>query len=347
VACALVAMPGARTAVPVGQLSLSSAEFRELSDTLSEPGGSFPSDNLVSNEVAYQHVIPALLRHAPAGAYVGVGPDQNFTYVAALDPAIAFVVDLRRRNLLLHLMYKALFEISPTRLEFLARLFGRAAPAGPGTDLAPGALFDALDALEPRPAALAEAVAEVEARLTDHHGWSLTAEDRDGLAEVHRAFARLGPAMTYGSSAGERERGLPTFAGLQRASDLDGRAHGYLASAAAYRAVRAQHLANRIVPVVGDFAGPHTLRAVGAWLGARGIGVSVFYASNVEEYLFGDGRWPAFYDNLGAMPVGEASLLIRATSGSSRLDRILSLLADVGGGRIRTYADITGRAGIR
>jgi hypothetical protein len=39
------------------------------------------------------------------GVYVGVGPYQNFTYISALDPDIAFVVDIRRKNLLHHLLY--------------------------------------------------------------------------------------------------------------------------------------------------------------------------------------------------------------------------------------------------
>ena len=64
----------------------------------------------------------------PASAYVGVGPDQNFTYIAALKPRIAFIVDIRRQNMLLHLMYKALIEMSPTREEFLSRLFSRPMP---------------------------------------------------------------------------------------------------------------------------------------------------------------------------------------------------------------------------
>ena len=59
---------------------------------------------------------------------MGVGPEQNLTYVAAFRPRIAFVVDIRRQNLLHHLWYKAVFELSPTRAEFLSRLFARALP---------------------------------------------------------------------------------------------------------------------------------------------------------------------------------------------------------------------------
>src|SRR5471030_874151 len=89
---------------------------------LSEPEGVFDADdNLITNERSYLHVMPALHDSgATGGAYIGVGPDQNFSYIAQVRPAIAFIVDVRRDNLLLHLLFKALFELSPTRAEYLA-----------------------------------------------------------------------------------------------------------------------------------------------------------------------------------------------------------------------------------
>src|SRR6185369_4804307 len=96
----------------------------QLSQQLSEPNGFFRSDNVVSDEAIYPEVVPTLAddgrRH---GVYLGVGPEQNFTYIAALDPRIAFIVDIRRGNLQLQLMYKALFELSSDRADFVSRLF--------------------------------------------------------------------------------------------------------------------------------------------------------------------------------------------------------------------------------
>src|SRR3954470_17748507 len=70
--------------------------FWTLVTEFSEPGGTFRSDNLVSNELSYDHVIPSLQpRLQPMSAYVGVGPDQNFTYIAAFKPPISFIVDIR------------------------------------------------------------------------------------------------------------------------------------------------------------------------------------------------------------------------------------------------------------
>jgi hypothetical protein len=110
---------------------LSDSAFWRLIVDLSEPGGYFRSDNFVSNEGSLQYVIPDLQRTLqPGGVYVGVAPDQNFTYLVALRPKLAFIIDIRRQNMLQHLMYKALIEVSNDRAEFLSRLFSRARPDG-------------------------------------------------------------------------------------------------------------------------------------------------------------------------------------------------------------------------
>jgi hypothetical protein len=103
--------------------------FASAVAALSEPGGYFDTDNLISNESSYQQVLPDLQhRHVHGGAYIGVGPDQNFTYIAATRPAVAYLVDIRRDNVLLHLLFKAIFHHARTRVEYLALLFGRAVP---------------------------------------------------------------------------------------------------------------------------------------------------------------------------------------------------------------------------
>src|SRR5256885_7535669 len=122
------AVAGVLVAWSHAQLAPPSTFAREIRE-LSEPGGSFDTDNLISNERSYLHVIPAIKeRGATGGAYVGVGPDQNFSYIAAARPAIAFIIDVRHDNLLLHLLFKALFHLSETRAEYLSRLFGKRMP---------------------------------------------------------------------------------------------------------------------------------------------------------------------------------------------------------------------------
>src|SRR6185436_16644079 len=103
--------------------------FASLVEQLSEPNGQFDTDNLISNEQSYLHVVPALEQAGVAGGvYIGVGPDQNFSYIARIRPAEAFIVDIRRDNLLLHLLFKAIFATTKNRVEYLGVLTGRPAP---------------------------------------------------------------------------------------------------------------------------------------------------------------------------------------------------------------------------
>src|SRR5262245_30819649 len=109
---------------------------------LSEPGGSYPYENFVSNELQVQDVVPALkVTTKPGGVYIGVGPEQNFTYVAVLQSKLAFVIDIRRQNMLELLMYKALFELSPDRADFVGRVFSRSAGIPNSEKMGPEALF--------------------------------------------------------------------------------------------------------------------------------------------------------------------------------------------------------------
>src|SRR5581483_7034685 len=124
---------------------LSDEEFWKLSSESSEPDGTFRSDNLLSNESYFQFVIPELKETIkPGQVYMGVGPEQNFTYIAAIQPKMVFIVDIRRGNLDLQLMYKALFEMSKNRAEFVSRLFARKQPEGIGPNSTVEEIFTAI-----------------------------------------------------------------------------------------------------------------------------------------------------------------------------------------------------------
>src|SRR6266571_2655374 len=137
--------PRAHVAAQSLPSSISDRDFWAMVTGFSEPGGYFRSDNLISNEMAFQQVIPDLQKTPHPGAYVGVGPDQNFTYITALRPKMAFIVDIRRQNMLLQLMYKALVELSTDRVDFLSRLFSRPRPVGVGPASTLQSLFDAFE----------------------------------------------------------------------------------------------------------------------------------------------------------------------------------------------------------
>src|SRR3954465_3044809 len=123
---------------------LSDREFWQLATDVSEPGGFFRSDNFLSNEMGFLFPIAELKRTTkPGGVYLGVGPEQNFTYIAALQPKMAVLFDIRRQMMVHHLMYKALFELSADRAEFLSKLFSRPRKTGLDSTTTPMKLFDA------------------------------------------------------------------------------------------------------------------------------------------------------------------------------------------------------------
>jgi hypothetical protein len=109
--------------------NLPAAEFARLVRDLSEEGGYFRSDNFTSNETSYLHIVNKLREQgATGGAYIGVGPEQNFTYIAKVRPKIAFIIDIRRQAVIQHLMFKAIFYLAPTRMHYLSLLLSRPLP---------------------------------------------------------------------------------------------------------------------------------------------------------------------------------------------------------------------------
>jgi hypothetical protein len=329
---------------------LSDQEFWRLVDDFSEQNGFFDSDNLLSNETAFQYVIPQLKRIAkPGGAYLGVGPEQNFTYIIAVEPKIAFVVDIRRGNLQEHLMYKALIEMAADRAEFLSLLFSRKRPAGLGPDSTAQQLLAAYERAEASQELYASNVGALKDWLTRHHSFRLQADDLPGIQYVYASFHAGGPSLSYNSSRPQRNR-YPTYSELQRETDGEGQSRGYLASEANFRMLKRLEENNLIVPLVGDFAGSKALRAVGLYLKDREATVSAFYTSNVENYLFQSGGWGRFAQNVAALPLDSSSTFIRAcfdscasvpgSRSTTLLDSMPLLLKDFTDGRIRTYWDV-------
>jgi hypothetical protein len=295
---------------------LSDREFWTLFEDLSEPDGYFEDENYVSNELGYQTTMGRLQAAiAPGGVYVGVGPEQNFAYVAALRPRIAFVVDIRRQNAMQHLMYKALFELSADRADFLSRLFSRPRPVDLDAASSVDALFQAYAKTAPDGAMFEQTMAAILDVLTSRHGFGLTEGDRASIRKVFTAFRDLGPDVRY-VFRGTSEL-HPTYGQMMTAKDAEGRGWSFLASAQAFERVRQMDRRNLIVPVVGDFAGPKALRRIGDYVRARGAVIDVFYLSNVEPYLFTAGTWRAFYDNVATMPLAPSGLFVRAFFGST------------------------------
>ncbi|MEO7192009.1 MAG: hypothetical protein ABI051_13230 [Vicinamibacterales bacterium] len=341
---------------------LSDKAFWTLVSEMSEPSGVFPpSENFVSNERSFQQVVDALANNQrPASAYLGVGPEQNFTYIVALRPRIAFVLDIRRQNMLQHLMYKALFELSTDRADFLARLFSRPRPANLGVNTSAANLVEAFAGVEADSTRLADTVKIVTDHLVKTHGFPLPAADRSGLERVLTAFSIGGPGLTYDGPFPRLGSAFPTFGDLMLEVDEKGTERGFLATEDHFRAIQTLQKRNLLIPIVGDFAGPTALKAVGRYLREHDATVSAFYTSNVEQYLFLNNVAQTFYSNASTLPVGSNSVIIRsvvrtpggqlspspAMTFSSHLETMLfpipELLSRFGSGSIAGYHDVLG-----
>jgi hypothetical protein len=294
--------------------SLPDSTFARLVASLSEPSGYFDTDNLISNEDSYLHVAGTLRGLSSAGgAYIGVGPDQNFSYIAAARPRIAFIVDIRRDNLLHHLLLKSLFALSRSRVDYLCLLFGRQAPAdttGWGSrDIA--ALLTFIDTTRHSP----DAAARTKSRVLEQVRRSpvpLSAADLATIARFHDTFITQGLALRFSSLGRAPQAYYPNYRRLLTETDLTGRQANFLAHEADFQFVRSLQLRNLIVPVVGDLGGGTAFPAVAAWLRASRESVTVLYTSNVEQYLFRDGTFGTFASTVARLPRTERSVMVRS-----------------------------------
>jgi hypothetical protein len=310
----LAALVGLTLALADVPTQLSDQEFWSLTQDLSEPGGYFRSDNVVSDEMIFPSVVPDLQRTIrPGGVYLGVGPEQNFTYIAAIKPRIAFILDIRRGNFLEQLMYKALFDLSADRVEFVSRLFSKQRPDGLTAKSTAAEIMSAYWSLPTSDALFQQNLKDMQYDLVTKHGFKLEPRDWDEIkGHVYWAFYWYGPGIRWGSTTGARGAdGGPTYADLMKQTDATGTGLSYLASDAAFAVVKNLEANNAIVPVVGDFAGPTALRAIGSYVREQQATVSVFYLDEVEPYLRQTGTWQSFCANAATLPIDAASVFIR------------------------------------
>jgi hypothetical protein len=323
---------------------LTSAEYWKVVTDISEPGGYFQiTDNYTSNEREIAALFTMVKeRNIPASVYMGVGPEQNLSYIAALRPKFAFIVDIRRQAVMQHLMFKAVFELAADRADFISILFAKPRPNGLNRDMTMAAIWDAFWYIPVDTALQSRNYTRVVDRLTKTHGFTFTADEMSQLQNVLAAFPYYGPEIsTRGAPTGRGGGGgggnNATFADLTGYLwDNSGRVQSFMATEDNYQFVKQMHERNLIVAVSGDFGGPKAIRAIGAWLKERGGIVSAYYVSNVEQYLFQDGKAQAFYANVATLPLDQNSIFIRPyalRNGQQALCPIQRFLAAAQAGR--------------
>jgi hypothetical protein len=315
-AVSLLALAGLRAATDTLPSQLTDQEFWKLSTDFSEPDGFFRSDNLLSNEVWLQRVIPDLLNTVKSpSVYMGVGPEQNFTYIAAMKPKMVFLVDVRRGNLDLQLMYKAIFEMSADRADFVSKLFSRKRPDGLDRNASATEIFAAFKNVEASEALYKENLKAIDDQLVSKHHFALSDGDVQGVEYVYHAFYNFGPALNYSSTGGFGGRYQPSYGDLMAATDEAGQSRSFLANEENFNVLKTLEQKNLMVPVVGNFAGPKAIRAVGEYVKSKGGTVSAFYLSNVEQYLYQDRIWTNFCRNVATLPLDATSTFIRSVRG--------------------------------
>ncbi|MFN0124325.1 MAG: hypothetical protein ACKV2V_27815 [Blastocatellia bacterium] len=321
------------TAGPVAADKLPAAEFARLLRELSEQGGEFHSDNLVSNETTSGLVTGKLRQMVPAGGvYIGVGPEQNFTFIAATRPRMAFIVDVRPLSVIQHLIYKAIFQRAATRARFLSLLLSR--PQRTQQDPAAHVPLDELLAMfETMPVdekMMLTTLAELRQVIESEFQYKLSPDQQKGMEYVLKSFMEGGPGISYRlrgaeqrglvgfRGGGGRGMGFPTLKQLLSQTDARGKQAGFLATRGAYEYVRAMQMNNLIIPLTGDFAGPKTFPALAAYLRKRELRVTTFYLSNVEQYLFEANVFAPFAANVKRLPYSQQAVMIRTVNSRFR-----------------------------
>ncbi|HUQ80625.1 MAG TPA: hypothetical protein VM076_05800 [Gemmatimonadaceae bacterium] len=296
---------------------LSDSAFAALAARISEPGGYFDSDNLISNESSYLHVLGAMRRLGVAGgAYVGVGPDQNFSYIAQIRPRIAFIIDIRRDNLLQHLLFKSLFEMARNRVEYLALLTGRAVP----NDVMKlsrrpiAEVVDIVDKSAPDADQFETTRAMVRAKVK-RYGIPVTPAEMETIGRIHQAFFEDGLDLRFTSLGRAPRPYYPTLRMLLLEKDLAGKQATYLASEDDFQFLKSLEARNLVIPVVGNLAGGHALREIGKVMAERGDKVSALYVSNVEFYLMREATFDAFAATVRTLPHDSRSVIVRSYFG--------------------------------
>jgi len=281
--------------------SLSNKEFADLINNLSEEDkGMYTGQNFVSNEASYLQIFPGALNIGVGhDVYLGVGPEQNFSYIAKFKPRVAFILDIRRDNLLEILMMKAIFEMASTPAEYLQLLLGKdgdtlqallsGVPSNKGNKFAEGIFKKIID------------------QLTKVRYLKLSVKDLDRLWFIYYSFFSQGENIQC-----DRGPMMPTFKDLIFEKDADGELSNYLSSQESYDYVRSMHLRNAIIPVVCNFAGTKALLSLGIWLKKHNLNVSVFYVSSVQNYIMSSDLWVNWRKNTKSLPWEKRGIFIVA-----------------------------------
>ena len=297
----------------VANASRDHRSFAALSARLSEPGGYFDSDNLISNETSYLHVMGKLREiGVSGGVYIGVGPDQSFSYIAKIRPRMAIMIDIRRDNLLQHLLFKSLFGRARNRIDYLCEFFGKPFPKTKGWESRSiKDLIDYIDSTASDQKLFEKSLKDVRQDV-QKYGIPLSQSDLESIGKVQRAFFSAGLDIRYSSYHRPPRSIYPPYRDLLLETDLAGNQQNYFNSEDDFQFLKKLEDQDMVIPVVGDLSGPQAVKAIGQYIAEIKERVSAYYVSNVEFYLQRQGTFDKFVENLKSLPIDSRSVIIRS-----------------------------------
>lgn len=305
---------------------LSQIQFRELIQDISEETGDFPSHNFVSNESSYLHPIPILRNHKiQGGVYIGVGPEQNYSYIAEIKPDIAFIVDIRRQNMLQHLLFKALCEFAEKRVDYLSLLLSLPLPHSmPWGEREPSIreIVDFLRSIKPDYKMYQRTLKKITTELAQY---GITDRvDYDSVEFVFRSFYERQFQIKYELTVPPYHLpyNYPDFEDLLVATTLEGEPACFLATRDRFEFINKMHERNLIVPVVGNLGSNKVLQSISDYTKAQKKTISAFYTSNVEVYLnsFDKPAFESMIESVRSFPITSKSVFIRAYHNDHHLE---------------------------
>ena len=191
-------------------------------------------------------------------------------------------------------------------------------------------IFAAYAQVEPSDDLYQRNLRDIQRQLASRHAFALTADDVKGVEHVYGAFFQYGPAIQYSSNEG-LGAGLP--ADLRRSDARDRYERPDARISDERRGVRLRQGAARAgtwwcrssatSPARKPFA------PSASTLKRRESTVSVFYLSNVEQYLRLQRSWNTFCANVAALPLDDMSTFVRAGHGG-RVARGTAMTAELG-----------------
>lgn len=289
--------------------------FFELLKWLDEPPtGPSSADNLMTNEDSLASVMDQIRSESPPGTvFLGVGPDQNYTFIATARPIEAYLLDYRKKNQLLHLMHLALIAKSPNRIDYLENYWARRVKVGlispPNDDHSKTTekLLLLFRRSELDQQFLAQNIGDVMSELLNSQ--FLDANEIEEVGRIQKRLAGPGPEARFLAL-----KMYPTIASLISMKTRAGKPGHWLAGDDYYQEVRELCFQQKIYPVVGDWSGQLCLKKLAAHLNSTEKKVGLVYISDVEFFLLRGNRFSHYIENLARLPLHDEVRIVRTST---------------------------------